>query len=387
MKNFLHAKFLAVQRRVGLRLTGDFDPYPAAPAGTALSPWLGNRAAMVNAPLRLAWQSAAISDPAEWQKAAHQKLVELTGYPVDRPTPREVARLAPAPVSGITRQTFYLRLREDWDAPVHVLVPEDDDEPRPVMICLQGTNSGAHLSWGAKLMPPDPQKVGPQALDYAVQAVSHGYAAVCLEQASFGERRERRLPKRSPHPTIDAAHHALLMGRTLIGDHAGDASSVVDWLVTGGANDQRLNTSRIYLMGGSLGGTAALYTTALDTRVAGVLASGCIGFIRQTIGARGDASGHSTIPGILNWMELDDICALVAPRLLLGISGDKDHIWPFSGVKAVIDSARRAYATIGVDNRIAAVEAKGPHRFYPDLAWPAFQKLIEGGRPDAAAWS
>ena len=62
------------------------------------------------------------------------------------------------------------------------------------------------------------------------QAVARGYIAVCIEQLCFGERRELALTPRSADPCVDAFHHALLTGRTLLGERMSDVSAVIDWL-------------------------------------------------------------------------------------------------------------------------------------------------------------
>jgi hypothetical protein len=243
------------------------------------------------------------------------------------------------------------------------------------MICLQGTNSGAHLSWAEARMPADPLKIASGA-DYARQAVAHGYAAVCIEQSAFGERRETNLPQASQDPCIDSANHALLLGRTLLGERASDVSSIIDWLETE-SEALSLDLTRLAVMGSSSGGSTAIFSAALDTRIESVLASGCVGFIRDTIARRGNSSGQNIIPGILNWLELDDVLGLIAPRPLLVISGDADHIWPFAGAAQVVDSARPIYEALGARDSIKAVSGSGGHRFYPDIAWRHFTALVE----------
>lgn len=275
--------------------------------------------------------------------------------------------------AGLSRRRFYLAAWPDGDIAVDMVWSTAQTYPAPAMLCLQGTNSGAHLSWGEVRMPVDPVKIS-QGLDFACQAASRGFIAVCIEQLCFGERRERTLVPRSADPCVDAFHHALLAGRTLLGERMSDVSAVIDWLEAG---DHGVEIGQIYALGHSSGGTTALHATAVDERIAGVIASGCLGPILDTIAARRDSAGQNTIPGMLEWFELADVAALCAPRPLLAISGARDHIFPFSGVAKVVDRARAAYRAEHVEDKIRAVEAPGGHRFCSALAWPAFGELME----------
>ncbi len=368
MTPWIAAKMLALRRRLALRIKGEFNPYPDPPAGAALSPSQAHFAAYEGVPLRLSWSNAGILDPVQWQSKARTKLAELTGYDMERPIPEAGHRQDFAPSNGLVRCKLYLRVRDGCDIPVTIVTPENRTGPLPVMICLQGTNAGAHLSWGEALMPADPLQIA-EGKDYACQAVAHGYAAVCIEQSCFGERRERALARVSADPCIDAANHALLLGRTLLGERANDVSSVIDWISTLPAE---FDLSRVHAMGNSSGGTTAVFAAALDTRVGAVLAGGCVGFLRKTIAVRNDSAGQNVVPGILNWLEYDDVIALIAPRPLAAISGDTDHIWPYAGVAKVVASARRVYEAVGAADAIIAAPAEGGHRFYPEQAWPSF---------------
>jgi dienelactone hydrolase len=129
-------------------------------------------------------------------------------------------------------------------------------------------------------------------------------------------------------------------------------------------------------LGHSSGGSTALLAAALDPRLDGVVASGCVGYIRDTLMKRADGGGQNVIPGILHWLEMDDVVALCAPRPTLLISGATDHIWPAEGMKAVADSAAAVFAAVGAEDRLACVSTRGGHRFYPDETWRAVAELF-----------
>jgi len=74
---------------------------------------------------------------------------------------------------------------------------------------------------------------------------------------------------------------------------------------------------------------------------------------------------------------MDDILALAAPRPVLLFAGRDDHIWPYAGAEAVAESARAVYRALGAGENIATAPAEGGHSYHPDVAWPAFQKLLK----------
>jgi len=241
------------------------------------------------------------------------------------------------------------------------------------MLCLQGHNSGAHISWGEARHPIDAQRIA-RGGDFALQAAAQGFVAVCIEQSCFGERGERKLAQRWDHPCVDAANRALLLGRTLLGERVMDVFAVIDWLRAGSAGPA-LDGARIYAMGNSAGGETALYAAALDEgRLAGVIASGCVGRFRTTSGAR-KTCPDTVVPGILRWLEYDDIVALCAPRPLLVVSGRDDHIYPFAEAQACANGAAAVYEAMNAGANLRCLEGEDGHRFYPALAWPSFLEM------------
>ncbi|MBC26535.1 MAG: hypothetical protein CMM41_04920 [Rhodospirillaceae bacterium] len=372
-----HARGIALRRRLALTFGRSFEPYPAVPAGLGLSPSVSHRPSGPGAELALDWSRAAIDDPLVWQKQVRAKLIELSGYGHFGGPPDIQHRKNLPDRDGLKHRSLYLKVRDGLDLPIRMVwhISIEHAETVATMICLQGTNAGMHLSWGEARMPADPIKIFYEA-DFARQAARRGYLAICLEQACFGERREKQLSSISPTPCIDAANHALLFGRSLLGERASDITSTVNWLTEGDAG-LSVDPNRIYVMGSSAGGTSALFAAALDPRIAGVLTSGCIGFMRDTILARHDPEGQNTVPGILRWFELDAVVALCAPRPFVTVSGDRDHIWPFDGADAVVAAARPVYEQLDSANQLVVSEAKGGHRFYADIAWLSWVRALE----------
>ena len=372
---------LAARRRLQRLMGRERDPFGDIPAGLALSPSARHFADYATAPLALRFAGGRWPDPAGWQSQARDKLAELCGHRREAEPPPALHQESFALGNGLERRRLYLRARAGVDIPVHLIGRPASNTPRPIMICLQGTNTGAHLSWGEVRYPDDIAKKQ-QGYDIAVQAAERGYLAVAVEQSCFGERAERDISPRSAAPCIDATLHAMLLGRSLVGERCSDVSTVVDWLLAH-HQELRIDPKRVYAMGHSSGGTIAMFSGALDPRIGAVLACGCVGFIRDTIGRRRDDNGQGVIPGILNWMEMADVVGLVAPRLFATVAGNADHIWPASGAKDVTAEAKAIYAALGAAELIACASAPGGHAFRPDLSWQTFAEVL--GKAENAA--
>ena len=365
---------LAVRRRIERLIGREQDAFADVPAGLFLSPSSRHFRDYEMAPLLLRFSGGARNDVVTWQETARAKLAELAGYQREGQPPQHLREDSFQLESGLMRRRIYLRARPGVDIPVHLIARKSQSAPRAVMICLQGTNTGAHLSWGEVKFPDDLEK-RKRGYDIAVQAALRGYLAVAIEQSCFGERAERNIDPHSAAPCVDATMHALLLGRSLIGERCSDVSSVINWLVQN-ALGLNVDPGRIHVMGHSSGGAAALYATALDERIGAVLACGCLGYIRETIGRRSEDQGQEVIPGILNWMEMADIVGLVSPRPFVTVAGDADHIWPAAGAAAVVAEAREIYAHQGAPERIECVSAPGGHTFRPDASWDAFSRVL-----------
>ncbi len=366
----------ALKVKIARRLGRGADPYLPLPEGALLSPSLGIAAAYDGAPRRLGFPARGPLSPEAWQAQARAKLAELTGYAATRPIPEVTIQKGEVAVGdGIVRHSVYLRIRPDTDLPVHLVYRPGLTQPAPVFLHLAGSTSGVHLGWGEAKVPIDHQRIAIGA-DMARQAAQRGYLAVSIEQIGYGERGERHLAKPSPNRTIDAANHLLLLGRTLMGDGAGDVSAALDWLLSG-IGPLTADPDRIFLFGHSAGGTLAQYAAALDVRIRGVLASGSVGPVRQTIGARGAGGGDGIVPGLLNWFDTPDLIALVAPRVFVGLSGDRDHIFPASGIETVVDQARPFFALCGAADRVQAISVVGPHQYHAAASWDAWTRWID----------
>ncbi len=178
-----------------------------------------------------------------------------------------------------------------------------------------------------------------------------GFLVAAFDQIGFGTRSEQarlfyeRYPKWS-----------------LMGKMVADTRAVVDAL----AALDTVDASRIYLVGHALGGKVALFTAALEEKVAGVAAAA--GFTpfrlataeKGTEGLRHYSHLHGLIPRLGFFLNQEDripadyeeLLGLIAPRPAYILAPTLDRYANASDVRLVFDSAKRVYRAQGREERL-----------------------------------
>jgi len=201
--------------------------------------------------------------------------------------------------------------------------------------------------------------------DFGLGCMCRGIAALCIEQRSLGERRERMQKTISPNGCHDAFVQALMLGRTLIGERVYDVDRGIDYL----ASRTDVDMKRIGVMGNSGGGTASVYAAALLPRIRFAMPSCSFGSYRDSkMALYHCACGY--IPGILVYAEMADVMGLFAPRPVVIVGGKQDPIVPSISVRRAFSKLKRIYKAAGAEKHCHWVEGPDGHRFYADLAWP-----------------
>jgi len=253
----------------------------------------------------------------------------------------------------------------------YVCLPRDIKPPYTFLICLQGHSTGMHVSLGVEREDETkPYFLGGDR-DFALGCLRHGIAALCIEQRSFGERREQKQKRVSPHGCHDAAMQALLLGRTLVGERVWDVDRGIDYLLT----RPDVNPKRIGVMGNSGGGTVTTYAAATLPRLAFAMPSCAFCTFADSILSIYHCADNY-LPGLAKVADMGEVLGLVAPKPLVVVAGKDDEIFPLPGVKRAFESLKRIYTAAGVPERCQLVIGEGGHRFYADDAWPVLLKLL-----------
>ena len=260
----------------------------------------------------------------------------------------------------------------DWIG-AYVCLPKDVKPPYTFMICLQGHSTGMHNSIAVQREDETQPYAVEGDRDFAIGCMRRGIAALCIEQRSFGERREQKQENVAGSGCQDAAMHALMLGRTLIGERVYDVDRGIDYLASRGD----VVMSNIGVMGNSGGGTISMFSAATLPRIAFAMPSCYFCTFRDSIMAM-DHCVCNYIPSLLKYAEMSDIMGLFAPRPLVIVAGKDDPIFPVTATRRAFKELQKIYDACGAKSKCHLVIGSGGHRFYADDAWPVMMAEISG---------
>jgi dienelactone hydrolase len=307
-----------------------------------------------------------------WQAELTEKLRDMVGIWPDEKVDLNVRSLWQKEHEYGTIEKIVFTSEPYADVPAYVCIPKNASKPYPFFVCLQGHSTGMHNSIGVSLEDENVSiEVGGDR-DFGISAMKNGIAALCIEQRSFGERREKDQKMVSTHMCHDAVMHALKLGKTLTVERVYDVERGLDYLESRGDADM----SKIGVMGNSGGGTISLYAAALlKDRLAYCMPSCSFCTFRDSIMSIYHC-GDNYIPGLMRHAEMSDIMGLFAPKPVTIVAGKDDEIFPIEAVKQAFDHLKSIYAAAGAEENCRLVIGSEGHRFYADDAWPVMKELM-----------
>ncbi len=200
---------------------------------------------------------------------------------------------------------------------------------------------------------------------YGEALTTRGWAVLAIDHWGFGERRQVS-PQGPGSPGERALVKRLLwQGATLWGWRVHDTLAALDWLRA----QAGFESLPVVTLGISMGSTMALWSAALDARIAGCVDLCCA--------AEYDALLHSGsfdlhgeyffIPGLLREFTLAEIAALIAPRPHLSLAGRADPLTPPAGLASLDRDLRAVDAALGTPARWHQVLTDGGHAETPAM--------------------
>ena len=304
-----------------------------------------------------------------WQGKLRRKVRKLVGMPVHQGGDLAVRSLWRREHKLGTIEKIVFRSEPGSDVPAYVCLPRGVEPPYTFMICVQGHSTGMHNSIAVKLGEETRRIKVAGDRDFGLGCMERGVAALCIEQRSFGERREFLQERVSPRDCHDATMRALMLGRTLIGERVFDVDRGIDYLAERGDVDM----TRVGVMGNSGGGTTSVFAAALLKRLRWAMPSCYFCTFRDSIMSIYHCECNY-VPGLYQVAEMADVMGLFAPRPVVVVAGKEDDIFPIKATRRAFRDLKRIYEAAGAGEHCHLVVGPEGHRFYADLAWPVMLK-------------
>ncbi|HWY76494.1 MAG TPA: alpha/beta hydrolase family protein [Verrucomicrobiae bacterium] len=197
-----------------------------------------------------------------------------------------------------------------------------------------------------------------------------GYVVMAIDAYCFGERNGQGPggpAEKGNAGELTASKFNLWFGRTLWGMMLRDDLVALDYL----ASRPEVDPHRIGVTGMSLGATRSWWLMALDDRLKTGVAIDCLTRYQNLI-ARQDLKAHGIyyfVPNLLNHFDTEAIVALIAPRPVLFLDGDRDPTSPVDGIHAIESAVRPVYQLYGKEQAFQSIVYTGQGHVYTPEMW------------------
>ena len=272
-------------------------------------------------------------------------------------------------------------IREEWTIetepgyriPFYFLRPLRQDGPLPLVITPHGHGKlGKSTYVGIWHTEEERTSIAEGERDIALQAVRAGCVAIAPDMRAFASMRmKQQRDEDACNSCRTLQMHALLFGRTLIGERVWDIGRLIDYAATRPEAD----LTRVAVTGNSGGGTVSLFASACDERIALGMPSCYFCTFEHSIGSIRHCECNY-VPGIMTLGEMYDVAGLICPRPLLIVAGKEDAIFPIDAVRFAHEQVRKVYQAAGVPERCRLSVGEGGHRYYKKDVWPFVREFF-----------
>jgi dienelactone hydrolase len=205
-----------------------------------------------------------------------------------------------------------------------------------------------------------------------------GFAVLAIDAYCFGERNGRGPGgpgEKGGSGEMTASKFNLWIGRTLWGMILRDDLMALDYL----ASRPEVNADRLAVMGMSMGATRAWWLMALDERLKNAVPICCLTRYQNLI-QHADLKAHGIyyyVPNLLNHFDTEAIVALLAPRPVLFLDGDRDSTSPVDGIHEIESAVRPIYRLYNKEANFQSLVFSGQGHVYTQEMWNKTLKWLE----------
>jgi hypothetical protein len=261
--------------------------------------------------------------------AKREKLYSLLGNLPDRSRPVSSRLLSREEREKYTLEKLLLDLNGFEPVPAYFVYPKGVSGKVPVIVFDHSHGGNYHIGKDELLQGTSYMYKKP----YAEELAEQGYAALCIDEWAFGERRGRT--------ESEIFKEMLWKGQVMWGMMVYDSIKAIDYLYT----RDDVDTERIGTLGMSMGSTKAWWLAALDDRIKVCVDICCMTDFQTLIEVRG-LDGHGIfyyVPDLLNHFSTAQINELICPRPHLSLNGIYDRLTPQKGLEIVNEALKKAY--------------------------------------------
>ncbi len=321
---------------------------------------------------KLMWKAANAKEHESWRRKFGAKLKQLGGR-LPAPVPLRVHWAEKTQTQAFTRHKIYVQSEEHYWIPAYYFVPNKVNPAGhgvPAIVCLHG-HSGIY-PYIREGSARERKKCREHELDYAPLFAEHGYVTIAPIQRGWNETAESVDSRENGCQRMVLS--AFLSGKTPVGLRCWDASKLIDFL----KSQEAVDASQIGVAGLSGGGMIALFWAALEPRVRLAMVAGYYCTFKDSIYSIYHCLCNC-VPNMLDWGEMREIAALIAPRPLLVISGKQDAIFPIKATRRAYAELRDVYDLLDAPRNLESDFFDGPHKWSNRKTLPFLSKHF--GKP------
>jgi cephalosporin-C deacetylase-like acetyl esterase len=278
----------------------------------------------------------APEDFAAFQAQRRKELWSLLGDLPWRHKPRPPKVLATEKHDGYTLERLVLDLNGIEPVPALLLIPDKRAPRAPGLLYIHWHGGMYDLGKEQLLVGVDAQPA------YAPVCAEKGVVALAIDGWCFGERKHDENGRRGEEDTFKEMYWK---GRVLFGMMMFDEFRGVDYL----AGRPEVDSSRLGVLGMSMGATKAWWLAALDPRLRVCMDVCCLTDFAELLKVH-NLSGHGLyyyVPSLLKHFQTAQINELIVPRAHLSVNGRLDELTPPAGVERIRDYLLPLYQKYG----------------------------------------
>ena len=323
------------------------------------------------APLRLRFQGTTPEQARHWQAQFKARLDASLG-PYAIPAKWQSIPQQQTDCGEYIRHKLLLRADNERDVPVYLLVPKTRAAKRPGILALHGHGTFANDSVaGIDDTPERRKEIESANYDYGRQLALRGYVVATPCFTPFGIRLGRREDYKGEDPCAVTFARMQLFGKILLTENLRDALWTLELLATHDAVDP----SRLGCVGLSLGGRMTMMAAAVSPRIRVAVISGALNVLQERVMGR-YSCGAQIIPGLLQYGDVPEISALIAPRPCLFEVGRRDGLMVKDWIEPALARMRPAWSAFDSTQKLTVDSFDGAHRWNGVQAYPLLASTL-----------